>query len=316
MIIRRFMPATAVVAFLAATAGSAVAQDGRLSLAERVARLEQQGQSQPANTGGGNLELLNRFQELQSEMQSLRGLIEQQSFEIEELKKRQRDQYVDLDSRIERLRGGAAGADAGETLDLSSPGASTVGTPPPAIPAAPSDPNQLQMQDAEAVDPYTGEPLSRQTDSDPSGSTGTAGSTDPGSLPATSGSGDALADYQAAFDALKQGRYDQSTTLFNGFMRQYPDHELADNAMYWLGESYYVTQNYDTALQTFRDLIQRYPDGEKTADAELKIGYCLYELGNHVEAQAALAGVVQRYPDSTVARLAESRLRALALEQR
>ena len=130
------------------------------------------------------------------------------------------------------------------------------------------------------------------------------------------GSGDALTDYQAAFDALKQGRYDQSIALFNGFMRDYPNHELADNAMYWLGESYYVTQNYDTALQTFTGLVQRYPEGEKTADAELKIGYCLYELGNYAEAQTALNGVVSRYPDSTVARLAESRLRALALEQR
>ncbi len=311
------MPATAVVAFMAATAGSVVAQDGRLSLAERVARLEQQGQSQPAS-GGANMELLNRFQELQSELQSLRGLVEQQSFEIEELKKRQRDQYVDLDSRIERLRGGVAATGSGDTLDLSAPSTSTGGTPPPPIPAAPSDPNQLQMQDADAVDPYTGEPISRAA-------AGGAMNTDPASMsgnPAASagaaanGSGDPLSDYQAAFDALKQGRYDDSTSLFNGFMRQYPDHELADNAMYWLGESYYVTQNYDTALQTFRGLVQRYPEGEKTADAELKIGYCLYELGNRSEAQAALTGVVQRYPDSTVARLAESRLRALALEQR
>lgn len=311
MTIRRLLPATAVVAFMAATVGSAVAQDGRLSLAERVARLEQQGQSQPA-TGGANLELLNRFQELQSELQSLRGLVEQQSFEIEELKKRQRDQYVDLDSRIERMRGGAEGAGSSDTLDLSAP-AVPAGTPPPPVPAAPSDPNQLQMQDAEAVDPYTGEPINRAP---AAGDLGGAATPPVSQAPVVSGSGDALTDYQAAFDALKQGRYDQSTALFNGFMSQYPDHELADNAMYWLGESYYVTQNYDTALQTFRGLIQRYPEGEKTADAELKIGYCLYELGNHAEAQTALAGVVQRYPDSTVARLAESRLRALALEQR
>ena len=87
-------------------------------------------------------------------------------------------------------------------------------------------------------------------------------------------------------------------------------------AMYWLGESYYVTQNYETALETFSGLIRRYPEGEKTADAELKIGYCLYELGRYGEAETALSGVIQRYPDSTVARLAESRLRALALERR
>ena len=313
MTIRRTLSATAVVALMATTVASAFAQEGRLSLAERVARLEQQGQSQPA-TGGPSLELLNRLQELQSELQSLRGMLEQQSFEIEELKKRQRDQYIDLDSRIERLSGGtpagALGAD--DTLDLSAPSGSAT-MPPPAIPAAPADPNQLQMEDAAPVDPYTGEPI-RQDTSDPS--LATSPSMADSSMAGGIAAGDPESAYQAAFDALKQGQYERSGQLFNDFVRTYPSHELTDNAMYWLGESYYVTQNYDTALATFRELIQRFPAGEKTPDAELKIGYCLYELGQVEEARAALDGVVSRYPDSTVARLADSRLRALAIQQR
>jgi tol-pal system protein YbgF len=312
MTIRRTLTATAVVAFMATTAVSAFAQEGRLSLAERVARLEQQGQSQPAG-GGASLELLNRLQDLQSELQTLRGMIEQQTFEIEELKKRQRDQYVDLDSRIERLSGGtpAGSLGADDTLDLSAPsGAAT--TPPPAIPATPPDPNQLQMEDAAPVDPYTGEPIRQDTTvSSPPPATG-LGAAPAGGIAA----GDPESAYQTAFDALKQGQYERSGQLFNEFVRTYPSHELTDNALYWLGESYYVTQNYDTALQTFRDLITRFPAGEKTPDAELKIGYCLYELGQVEEARAALNGVVSRYPDSTVARLADSRLRALAIQQR
>jgi tol-pal system protein YbgF len=131
---------------------------------------------------------------------------------------------------------------------------------------------------------------------------------------ATSPAGDPQLEYQTAFDALKQGRYDESSRLFAQFLRNNPDHDLADNAQYWLGESYYVTQNYETALQTFRAMTERYPDGDKSADAELKIGYCLYELGQYASAQQALQNVVTRYSGSTVARLAESRLRALALE--
>jgi TolA-binding protein len=89
-------------ALVAATSfsGSVDAQSGRLSLAERVARLEAQNQGQGA--GQSTVDLLNRIDDLQSEVQSLRGLVEQQAFEIEELKKRGRDQYVDLDSRIAR----------------------------------------------------------------------------------------------------------------------------------------------------------------------------------------------------------------------
>lgn len=303
MTIRRLPLAIALTALVAVSAGSVLAQEGRLSLAERVTRLEQQNQSQPA-PGSANLEMLNRIQELQTELQSLRNLAEQQAFQIEDLKKRQRDQYVDLDSRIQVLQGGGAPASGG-ALDLS--GAAPAVAPPP-VPARPADPNQLMMEDAEAVDPYTGEPIART----PAAAPGTFVDRGTGATPA----GDPLADYQTAFDALKQGRYDESTALFNAFLRQYPTHELADNALYWLGESHYVTQNYDQALATFNDLAARYPDGEKTADAELKIGYCLYELARYEEAESALRGVTQRYPDSTVARLAQSRLRALALEQR
>src|SRR5690606_37807098 len=79
------------------------AQSSRLSLAERVARLEQE-QAQ-GNSSEQTLELLNRINQLQTEVQSLRGLVEQQGFEIESLKKRARDQYLDLDSRIGRLEG-------------------------------------------------------------------------------------------------------------------------------------------------------------------------------------------------------------------
>jgi tol-pal system protein YbgF len=304
MTIRRLPVAIALAAYMAASAGSVLAQEGRLSLAERVTRLEQQEQSQPA-PGSANMELLNRIQELQTELQSLRNLAEQQAFQIEDLKKRQRDQYVDLDSRIQSLQGGGTPASGG-ALDLDSPAPTSA---PPPVPAQPADPNQLMMEEAEAVDPYTGEPIPRGTAAAPP-----ATSLDPGLSAAPAG--DPLADYQTAFDALKQGRYDESTALFNAFLRQYPTHELADNALYWLGESRYVTQNYDQALATFSDLAARYPDGEKTADAELKIGYCLYELARYEEAETALLGVTQRYPDSTVARLAQSRLRALALEQR
>ena len=310
MTIQRLQSAIAVVAVLAATVGSVAAQEGRLSLAERVARLEQQQDQNRSAPAGGSLELLNRVQDMQAELQTLRNLLEQQSFELEELKKRQRDQYVDLDSRIERLRaGGAAGETGGgdDALDLSAP-RSTTGVPPAPVPTAPADPNQLRMEDAQAVDPYTGEPISGSDPATPASSANVP-------APVSTG-GDPALEYQTAFDALKQGRYAESAALFNAFMRQHPDHELADNAMYWLGESHYVTQNYQAALETFRGLIQRYPEGEKTADAELKIGYCLYELGQYADAELALSGVIQRYPDSTVARLAESRLRALALERR
>lgn len=303
----------AVAAVLAATAVDAAAQSGRLSLAERVARLEQQQANPTPAPASGNIELLNRIQDLQSELQTLRNLVEQQNYELEMLKDRQRTQYIDLDSRLERLRGGDAG-DAGQELDLDAAGDDVAAqrAAPPLIAPPPPSPDQLLMEEAPAIDPYTGQPLAPAV---PASEPAVPGD----SLPLLAGAEvdiDADALYQAAFDALREGRYSDSARQFSQFVRSHPEHELADNALYWLGESHYVTQNYETALETFRDLIRRYPDGDKIADAELKIGYCLYELGQPGDARLALESVIERYPESTVSRLAQSRLRALALDQR
>ena len=120
--------------------------------------------------------------------------------------------------------------------------------------------------------------------------------------------------YDAAFAALKDGRYAESARRFQSFLDQYPNSELAGNAYYWLGESYYVTQNYKIALKSFQTLLQRYPDSQKAPDALLKVGYSQYELKQWDQAEATLNQVVQTYPDTTVAHLAQGRLRALKTE--
>ena len=69
--------------------------------------------------------------------------------------------------------------------------------------------------------------------------------------------------------ALKDGRYAESARRFQQFIQQYPTNDLTPNAYYWLGESYYVTQNYKIALQSFQTLLQRYPESQKAPDALL-----------------------------------------------
>ena len=120
----------------------------------------------------------------------------------------------------------------------------------------------------------------------------------------------------SAFAALKDGRYAESARRFQAFLDQYPSSGLASNAYYWLGESYYVTQNYKIALQSFQTLLQRYPESQKAPDALLKVGYSQYELKQWDQAEATLNQVVETYPDTTVAHLAQGRLRALKSESR
>lgn len=114
--------------------------------------------------------------------------------------------------------------------------------------------------------------------------------------------------YQAAFDLLKQGEYDQAAVALQQFLVTYPDSGLADNAQYWLAETRYVSQNYEEALTEFQVLLQRYPDSRKRPDALLKIGFCSYELELWDKSRAALSEVAGVHPETSAARLANQRL--------
>lgn len=283
--------AAVVLVTAAVTPQQAHAQQQRLSLAERVSRLEQQG------SGGGdaqtNVDLLNRINQMQQELASLRNLVEQQTFELESLKKRQRDQYLDIDSRIARIEG------TGPSAPFRPDGA------PLAVEPEPAQQGQLTWSDpAPAGDDFTAAP--------PASSVG-----EPIYSTIADAPGDAQvqrAAYDRAFEALKQGRYDASARYFAAFLNDYPDADLAPNATYWLSESYYVTQNYRIALDTFQRLLSRYPSSGKAPDALLKVGYCHFELGDVQRAAETLESVISRYPGTPVARLAEGRLRAMRLD--
>jgi tol-pal system protein YbgF len=276
----------AVVGAALGAATSVSAQ--RASLAERVERLEAQAASQ--NNAQANIETLNRLNALQQEVASLRGLVEQLQNENAQLKQAAREQYIDLDSRLGRLEGGSApaagtaatpaGADGGAPTPAETPAAPVDAAPGIAAPAAPR---------GVVADVATGAPAP----ADPAGE---------------------RPMYDSAFQALRDGEYAEASRRFQAYLEAYPAGTLAPNAWYWLGESYYVTQNYDVALTAFESLLQAFPDSAKAPDALLKLGYCQFELGRAPQGEATLRDVIARYPGSDAARLAQSRLRSLALD--
>lgn len=278
---------SALIVAAALVAAAPVFAQARPSLADRVAHLEQlQAQAQASNQ---NVELLNRITDLQSEIQSLRDLVEKQQFEIEQLKQRGRQQYLDLDGRLGRIEGGAAAS--------SAPAAS--GDATATVAPTPTEPPLAGAEDSAAANP------AEAANEPPPASA--AGAEAPPAL-------DEHAAYEQAFEALKNGQYAQASRSFQTYLEQHPDGEYAPNAHYWLGESYYVTQNYELAQASFQSLLDAFPDSAKAPDALLKLGYCQYELKQFTQARATLNQVIERYPDSTVARLAQGRLRALMLE--
>jgi tol-pal system protein YbgF len=271
---RRWSPLA--LALAAACLATPALSQQRASLADRIALLEQQ-----AAASQGNVELLNQITQLRTELRDLRAQIEEIQRAQEQQAQSARSQYLDLDSRITRLEGGT-----------------------PSTPAGARSPATFQAPAAESrTSAQAGSSTLRDLD-DPAPSVhGDAGLLVRGQ--------DEREDYLAAFELLKSGDYASSARAFQEFLQLYPGGIHAPNAMYWLGESYYVTQNYPLAGEQFRALRDRYPTHDKAPDALLKLGLSQYGEQRLDAAEATLLEVSGRYPGTDAARIAEDRLRAI-----
>lgn len=257
----------------------ALAQDSRLSLADRVARLEQQAQNQDQ----GGVGMVNQMQAMQAQLRQMQGQIEELQHQLQEAKDSNKAQYADLDARLGRLENGVGASNAN-----AAP--ASAGSAHGAAPAAAA---------AEAKNP----PAANAADA--KGKNGDA------RTPAAGDQAAAQASYDTAFKALRGGDYVQASRGFRTFIQQYPDSPLTPNAYYWLGESYYVTMNYPVAAEAFQRLLSQYPQSDKAPDAMLKLGYSQLELKQPDQGKATLKSVTTKYPGSKAAGLAQERLRRL-----
>lgn len=118
-------------------------------------------------------------------------------------------------------------------------------------------------------------------------------------------------DYEDAWKRLRERDYRGAIEQFKKFVEEHSGSSLADNAQYWIGESYYALQEFDEAILEFDVVRKKYPDGDKVPAAWLKIGYAFAELGNRVDARLILQEVINRYPQSKEAEKAQEKIRAL-----
>lgn len=122
--------------------------------------------------------------------------------------------------------------------------------------------------------------------------------------------------YQAAFELMKTGKYNDAAAAFSQFLARYPQSSMLDNAQYWLGEAHYVLKDYPVAVRDFQTVLDRYPDSRKVPDALLKLGYAQYEMKSYSEARATLRRLTQQYPESSSAKLGQQRLAKMDSEGR
>ena len=251
----------------------ALAQDsGNRSVEQRLERLERLVDSQ------GLADILIRLNSLEQEVRELRGQNEEQTHTIEELKKRQRELYIDLDRRLLQI-------ERGEAREQS-------GTPP-----ASSDDRSSSMPKSKPV-PRTG---MTEAPRDAGGVREVPLSVDKTEQEA----------YKDAFNLLRELEYDKAIAAFREFLQNYPDGRYAHIARYWLGEANYAQRNFRAAIGDYKSLIERYPDSPKVAEAMLKIGYSYNQLEEYQAARDILEKLTGEYAGTTEASQARNLLQKI-----
>lgn len=114
--------------------------------------------------------------------------------------------------------------------------------------------------------------------------------------------------YNNAFHQFEQNDFPSALASFQSFLELFPDHDLSDNAQYWIGECHYSIREYRDALMAFSMVLEKYPGGNKAPDALLKIGLCHKYIGNPDEFSQRLNRTIRDYPDSNAAKIAQKLL--------
>jgi len=217
-------------------------------LDERIAAIEAQLRSQ------GLVELFSQVEQLKADVARLRGQIEVLTYEQEQSQKRQRDLYVDLDSRLRKLEAapGAIAAAPGSPAAAPVPGAPPGTIPPTAVPGAAPAPGTVTPPTVGAIAPRPN-----------------------AAAPEVSSEQRA---YDTAFDQFKSNNFAAAIAGFGAFVKTYPKSPLAPSAQYWIGNAYFAQKDYRSAIVAQRQLVAQYPDSQKVPEALLNIATSQFEM--------------------------------------
>jgi len=116
--------------------------------------------------------------------------------------------------------------------------------------------------------------------------------------------------YDTALEDIRNERFQLAESRFLSFLMQFPKHELAGNAQYWLGEAVYSQGKYELAISEFEKVLKKYKKSPKVPAAMLKIGFSQLEQGKKKTAVNTLNRLIKSHPKSEEADLARERLNA------
>lgn len=225
-----------------------------------------------------------RIEQMDNDVRALTGQLEQANFQVSQIGQRLDKLMADIDYRLSALEGRSRGQ--------ADPSAPPGAMPPPYQRPGP------QGQADQMTESIDGE-LSELTPPPPIGSTlESTAQAKAGGIGATLPKGSPEEQYAQAFGLLRSGDYASAASGLEAFLKANPSHELAGNATYWLGETYYVRKDYPAAGKYFLDGFQKYPKSRKGPDNLLKLGMTLAALDQKKEACQALKEIKKNYPQA------------------
>lgn len=239
----------------------------------------------PVGNESVSAQLKVQVDQMDQELRGAIGQIEQLNYQVGQINTKVEKLIADVEFRLSAIERGGGVAPA------SPHGGSQSGQRSPSRP---------QGSAAAPVSPGVAELDSGLSDLPPPAmATTLQGSRTPPPPPGLSGAspqGSPEQQYAAAFGLLRSGDYPAASEGMQQFLKNNPGHELAGNATYWLGETYYVRKDYQRAATQFMEGFEKYPQSRKAPDNLLKLGMTLAALDHKAEACQALGEVRKKYP--------------------
>ena len=114
--------------------------------------------------------------------------------------------------------------------------------------------------------------------------------------------------YDTAWADYTNAQYSLALEGFEAYLKTFPRSELADDAQFYIGQTYYADGRFQDAIGAFEEVLLTYPDGDAVPEASYKRGLALDRLGEVDRARQAFELVLSNYPDTTMATLAQQAL--------
>ena len=117
--------------------------------------------------------------------------------------------------------------------------------------------------------------------------------------------------YSEAKKAFDDGNLETARKGFEQLVADFPQSSQADNAQFWIGETYYREKWYEKAILEYQKVIEKYPSGNKAPAAMLKQGLSFLNIGETNNARLVLKELVAKHPSTNEASIAKQKLESL-----